>query len=300
MDEKFKSWDELFETLDNNQRAKIESAVHYLQESLGEQWLPRGDFFSIASLMNYPSPLFLHQILNVATWLKYLKENSPVDANRFIRRTKEKDSWPEAALIAKVAARLVGAGFDCEWEKELSKQRSVKKPDLTITNRNTGEEVVVECSVLGESNASRDAMADIRGKPEGQTIVVNVDEVKRFLGKINKKNRQLPVNAPGVLVIRLAFCARVDKALLRIAERALGNAPNILYVITIEGGFCTRPNPRNHSFRFGRHFLVDKVYPGNWIENLTVIENPFCRLVVSNDTRYRLKQYAWLPGRWPC
>jgi hypothetical protein len=168
MAEEFGDWDKLILSCDDargmtdEEKGRAGLEIGYLRQVLGEGFLWR----AIAK----GHPIYWHVINTTRSsrlWFisvaEALKELSGAGGFRGVfKKFKEPDKSMEAESVLNVALRLKRAGFDITFEPQVTVtqqngQRKQKRPDLSLVDEETGEEVVVEVSILERSAAHRDA-----------------------------------------------------------------------------------------------------------------------------------------------
>lgn len=147
-------------TDEEKERAKQE--IRYLRQVLGEGFLRR----AIAKGHPIYWPV-INTTRSTRLWFisvaEALKELSGAGGfSGVFKKFKEPDKSVEAESVLNVAFRLKRAGFNITFEPQVtviqqSGQRKQKRPDLRIVDDETGEEVIVEISILERSAAHREA-----------------------------------------------------------------------------------------------------------------------------------------------
>jgi hypothetical protein len=164
----FGDWDKLILSCDDvrgmtdEEKERARQAIGYLRQILREGFLRR------AIAKGHPiRGLVLNTTRSTRLWFIYmaeaLKELSEADGfRRVFKKFKEPDESVEAESVLNVAFRLKRAGFNITFEPQVtvtqqSGQRKQKHPDLRIVDNETGEEVIVEVSILERSATHREA-----------------------------------------------------------------------------------------------------------------------------------------------
>lgn len=166
--EEFGDWDKLILSCDDaggmtdEERGRAKQEIGYLRQVLGEGFLRR----AVAKGHPIYWPV-INTTRSTRLWFisvaEALKELSGAGGFRGVfRRFKEPDTSVEAESVLNVALRLKRAGFDITFDPQVtvtqqSGRRKQKHPDLRIVDGETGEEVIVEVSMLGRSAAHRGA-----------------------------------------------------------------------------------------------------------------------------------------------
>lgn len=164
----FGDWDKLILSCDDTQgmtdeeREKAKQELGYLRQVLGEGFLRR----AIAKGHPIYWPV-INTTRSTRLWFinlaESLKELSGAGGFRGVfKKFKEPDKSVEAESVLNAAFRLKRAGFSITFEPQVtvtqqSGQRKQKRPDLQIVDDETGEEVIVEVSILERSAAHREA-----------------------------------------------------------------------------------------------------------------------------------------------
>lgn len=171
--EKLGDWDEhVLSCSDVNgmtdeEKERARQAFQYLRRVLGEGFLRR------AIIKGHP---ISWPVINTTRWTRLwlirlaetLDELSGADGFPGVfRRFKEPKDAAEAESVLSAAFRFKRAGFSVTFDPRVtvtqqSGQRRPKSPDLRLVNDETGEEIVVEVSILERSAAHREAF-DVSG-----------------------------------------------------------------------------------------------------------------------------------------
>lgn len=166
--EEYGDWDKLILSCDDargmtgEERARAEQEIRYLRQVLGESFLQR----AIAKGHPIRWPV-INTTRSTRLWFisvaEALKELSGAGGFRGVfKKFKEPDKSVEAESVLNVALRLKRVGFDITFEPQVTVtqqngQRKQKHPDLRLIDDETGEEVIVEVSILERSAAHREA-----------------------------------------------------------------------------------------------------------------------------------------------
>lgn len=164
----FGDWDKLTLSCDDAQgmtdeeKERARQEIGYLRQVLGEGFLRR----AIAKGHPIYWPV-INTTRSTRLWFinlaESLKELSGAGGFRGVfKKFKEPDKSVEADSVLNAAFRLKRAGFNITFEPQVTVmqqngQRKQKRPDLRVVDGETGEEVIVEVSILERSAAHRDA-----------------------------------------------------------------------------------------------------------------------------------------------
>lgn len=164
----FGDWDKLILSCDDargmtdEEKERARQEIGYLRQVLGEGFLRR----AIAKGHPIRWPV-INTTRSTRLWFinvaEALKELSGAGGFRGVfKKFKEPDKSVEADSVLNAAFRLKRAGFIITFEPQVTVmqqngQRKQKRPDLRVVDGETGEEVIVEVSILERSAAHRDA-----------------------------------------------------------------------------------------------------------------------------------------------
>ncbi len=166
--EEFGDWDKLILScndvrgMTDEEKERTKQAVRYLRQVLGEGFLRR----AIANGHPIHWPI-LNNTRSTRLWFikvaEACKELSGADGFRgMFKKFKDPDKAVEAESVLSIAFRLKRVGFQVSFDpqvtvKQQSGQLKQKHPDIRLVDEETGEEVIVEVSILERSAAHRDA-----------------------------------------------------------------------------------------------------------------------------------------------
>lgn len=144
--------------LTKSERTQIRSALNYLVSLFGD------DFLKGPS--DVPHPFYFKFLWNSAPWVRrsllrftnILRsfESSP-DFADLLFRIKRPDLFREACSVLEIGNKFYQAGLDLRFDQNVLtidkwNQEHFKKPDLQVTDPNTGEVIYVEVTQLGVSD----------------------------------------------------------------------------------------------------------------------------------------------------
>lgn len=166
--EAFGDWDKLILSCDDTrgltdeEKERTVQAILYLRQVLGEGFLRRA--IAKGHPIHWP---ILNTTRSTRLWFikvaEAFKELSGVDGFRGVfKKFKDPDKAVEAESVLSVASSLKRAGFQVSFDpqiivKQQNGQLKQKRPDLRLVDDETGEEVIVEVSILERSAAHREA-----------------------------------------------------------------------------------------------------------------------------------------------
>jgi hypothetical protein len=171
--EEFGDWDELTRSCDavsgmtDEEKEKTRKAFRYLRGVLGEKFL-RSAFIKghpiVGSVLNATRRDRLW-FVELAEALEGLREEEGFP--EVFRRFKKPEDSVEAESVLSTALRFKKVGFTVTFDPRVTVTRQdglrrQKRPDLRLVNGETGEEVIVEVSILKRSDAHREAF-DLSG-----------------------------------------------------------------------------------------------------------------------------------------
>ncbi len=160
--EEYLDWDKLAEHCDSIEglsgleKERAKRAFKFLKEALGENLLKE----------SRPRHPLIPHILNLAPWsrkwiswlaeaLEELQERNGYQS--LLERLRRTDGFSEGLSVLEVADKLSKSGFEVVFDPVVDVSGQTKRPDLRLLDRETGETVYVEVSVLEESRVARDA-----------------------------------------------------------------------------------------------------------------------------------------------
>lgn len=175
-DENRVSWDKYIEHVDvidqltDEQKERAKEAFRYLRQPgvLGEMFLAhaRDTGHPLFSYFTNTVPWTRKWLTRFAEGLKSLRDAEGFSAC-MKEEIKDADKFKERESVLEVAYKFFNAGFDVSFDPSVtvSKPRGFTgrlvptqaTPDLKIINKETGEELLVEVSALGESDLSKQA-----------------------------------------------------------------------------------------------------------------------------------------------
>ncbi|PYS47891.1 MAG: hypothetical protein DMF68_14800 [Acidobacteria bacterium] len=148
--------------LTNHERKRVQGAFSHLRQVLGEKFVIRA--------FKEGHPLFGTLINNVAiTRLWLARFSDALQALRevegfqgLLRRIKRSDQFAEGSSVLDVAFQFHSAGFKVTFDPQVmvtlqGGEKRLKVPDIKIVNEETGEEIIVEVSILEIGAAFRES-----------------------------------------------------------------------------------------------------------------------------------------------
>lgn len=138
--------------------ARITESFHFLRARLGESY-PQRCFESNHAIIQY----FVNRAPWTRAWFHWLAEairevESITNIDGLLKKfmSPKDDDFYEACSILEVALKLKRAGFSLEIDaNQKNDNGSVKMPDLTLLNKDTGENAIVEVTRLTPNPTSR-------------------------------------------------------------------------------------------------------------------------------------------------
>ena len=137
-------------------RSQVLAAISYLRVELGEEFLGNAvvpnptltlpwPTHPICNMLAYISDWNIDSLITLTEQLKEVKAHS-INYEKVIGKLKDREQCLEGFSILKSAYRLSKSGFDIKIEPTINN----KTPDLVITDRENGTELLVEVTIVGQ------------------------------------------------------------------------------------------------------------------------------------------------------
>jgi len=148
---------ETLEELTELEKEKAKRAFMLLKKELGDSFLK--DAFA----SGHP---VVRKIVNLAPWTRkwmtWFAEaigevKNQENYSSLLSRLKDKDKFGEGLSVLEIAYKFSKAGFIISFDPIVSVSGRTQKPDLKLTDKDTGENLFAEVSILGESEIAREA-----------------------------------------------------------------------------------------------------------------------------------------------
>ncbi len=238
-------------------RSQVLAAISYLRVELGEEFLGNAvvpnptltlpwPTHPICNMLAYISDWNIDSLITLTEQLKEVKAHS-INYEKVIGKLKDREQCLEGFSILKSAYRLSKSGFDIKIEPTINN----KTPDLVITDRENGTELLVEVTIVGqpavfEASVANSVVLSHYFQESGRGLVADINFYKLY----SKAHLNEILN---------------DNIISMVNEVRENNTPKTL---TIKGGMDIKMTPSTNSNAGGLLSSSGPSYEINYITRL--------------------------------